>query len=192
VLSPTVAAMIAIGLLRFIGLSNAALWFGTIAFQLFVSSPAMGSAEMQQLLGPKNFPFFSAAISHVISARCYTLFLVCSVIALLHLGADWLYSGKHPKRASLVLVFALFLCGELQSRVLQPKLQALLLEQHRPGVRTGEPARNSLPAGVWPALSTAVNLLLLGGLCRYLWQMAHPPEETHFVGAGSFSDKFRS
>jgi hypothetical protein len=184
--------VIAIGLLRFIGLFNAAVWFGTIAFQLFLSSPAMRSADMQQLLGPKNFPYFSAAIGHVISARCYTVFLVCSLVALLHLGADWLYTGKHPKRGSLALVFAFFLCGELQSHVLQPKLQALLLEQHRPGVRTGEPTRSPTAIWVWPALSTAVNLLLLGGLCRYLWQVANPPEETHFVGSASFSDKFRS
>jgi hypothetical protein len=80
--------VIAIGLLRFIALFNAAVWLSTIAFQLFVSSPAMRSAEMQQLLGPKNFPYFSGAIGHVISARCYTLFLICSLVALLHLGAD--------------------------------------------------------------------------------------------------------
>lgn len=183
--------MIAIGLLRFIGLFNAALWLGTIAFQLFVSWPAMGSAQMQQLLGPKNFPYFSAAIGHVISARCYTLFLLCSVIALLHLGAAWLYSGKQPNRGSLALVFALFICGELQSQVLQPKLQALLVERHRPMVRPVEttPVSASSP---WPALGTALNLFLLVGLCRYMWQVANPAEETHFVGSGSSWDKFHS
>ncbi len=179
--------MIAIGLLRFIGLFNAAVWFGTIAFQLIASSPAMASGEMQQLLGPKNFPYFSAAIGHVISSRCYTVFLICSLVALLHLGAEWLYSGKHPKRGGLILVFALFLCGELQSHVLQPKLQALLLEQHRPGIRT-----SAAPTGVWPTLATAVNILLLAGLSRYLWQVANPAEEMHFVGSTSFSDKFHS
>ena len=184
--------MIAIGLLRFIGLFNAAVWLGTIALQLFVSSPVMRSAQMQQLLGPKNFPFFSAAIGHLISARCFTLFVVCSLIALLHLGADWLYSGKHPKRGSLALVFALFLCGEFQSHVLQPKLQALLLEQYRPGVQTGATARHPTLTGGWPVLSTAFNLVMLAGLCRYLWQVANSPEETHFVGSTSFSDKFRS
>jgi len=184
--------VIAIGLLRLIGLFNAAVWLGTIAFQLFVSSPAMGSAQMQQLLGPKNFPYFSEAIGHVISARCYSLFLLCSLIALLHLGAAWLYSGKHPNRGSLALIFALFVCGELQTRLLQPKLQALLLEQHRPMVRTGDTARVPLSSRALPALATALNLLLLVGLCRYLWQVANPPDDTHFVGSASFREKFHS
>ena len=184
--------MIALGLLRLIGLFNAAVWLGTIAFQLFVSSPAMGSAQMQQLLGPKSFPYFSGAIGHVISARCYTVFLFCALIALLHLGAEWLYSGKHPNRGSLTLVFGLFICGEIQTHVLQPKIQVLLLEQHRPVVRSGESARVSSSSRAWPVLATALNLLLLVGLCRYLWQVANPPDDTHFVGSASFRDKFHS
>ena len=173
--------MIAIGLLRFVGLFNAGLWFGTIAIQLFISSRVMGSAAIRQLLGPKNFPYFSEAISQVISARCYTCFLLCSVIALLHIGAEWLYSGKNPKRAGLILVFVLFLGGELQSRIVQPKLAVLLLQEYRPGAVDSAQAASA--GRVWRALSTSIDLLLLAGLTRYLWQVAHSSQQTRFLSS---------
>lgn len=172
----------ALGLLRFLGLFNAAVWFGTIGFQLFISGPVMSSVAIRQLLGPKSFPYFSAAIRQVLSNRCYTWFLICSLIALLHIGAEWLYSGKNPKRGGLILVFALFLCGELQSRIIQPKLEVLLLQQYRPGPAT-EAARAASASRPWRAVSITIELLLLIGLSRYLWQVANPPQQTRFIGS---------
>lgn len=181
-----------IGLLRFVGLLNAAVWFGTIAFQLFVSEPLSGSAVMERLLGPKSFPYFSAAISQAISSRCYTLFLVCSVIALLHIGAEWLYFGKHPTRSALVLVFGLFLGGLFQSRTLEPRLQRVLVERYSGAVPATQHDRATASFRLLHGVSITFNLILLAGLYQYLWRVANPPGQLRFVGATQPSGKFRS
>jgi hypothetical protein len=182
-----------IGLLRFVGLLNAALWFGTIAFQVFLTEPVTGSAAMQQLLGPKSFPYFSAAIAQVISSRCYILFLVCSLVALLHIGAEWLYFGKHPTRASLLLVFCLFIGGLIQSRSLEPRLRTLLIEQHNPSIHSTQREHAAAAFRMWHGVSIALNLFVLAGLYQYLWRVANPPEQMRFVGATTQSPaKFRS
>ena len=137
---------------------------------------------MQQLLGPRNFPYFSEAISQVIGARFYALFLVCAMLAMLHTGAEWLYFGKYPRRFWLVLIFGLFLGGLTQSYAIQPRLQARLLAQHSAG-RLDERVAAGRSFRAFRALSTAANLLLLGGLGVYLSRVANPPDEMRFVGA---------
>lgn len=185
--------MIVIGLLRFLGLLNAAVWFGAAFFFVFVADPAAtGSEPMKSLLGPANFPFFSQAISQVLAGHFFGLFLVCALLAMLHTGAEWLYFGKYPRRFWLILIFGLFLGGLTQVYGIQPKLKHSLLRQYsrqsQPELRVT--AGHSFRA--WHVLSTGVNLLLLGGLGVYLWRVANPPDEMRFVGAGSFSGKFHS
>ncbi len=147
---------------------------------------------MKELLGPKSFPYFSVAVSQVIAARFFGLFLVCAILAMLHVGAEWLYFGKYPRRFWLILIFGLFLGGLAQVYGLQPKLKNLLLVQHssnfRPELR--EAAIHS--ARAWHVVSTGLNLLMLGGLGIYLWRVANPPDEMRFVGASSLPGKFHS
>lgn len=185
--------MIVIGLLRFLGLVNAAAWFGAASFFIFVVDPALTNSEaMKLLLGPASFPYFSGAVSQVIADRFFGLFLICALLAMLHTGAEWLYFGKYPRRLWLILIFGLFLGGLAQVYGVQPKLKQLLLLQHsrssRPELR--EPAAHSFRA--WHALSTTLNIFLLAGLGIYLWRVANPPDEMRFVGAGSFPGKFHS
>lgn len=184
--------MIVIALLRFVGLLNAAVWFGTVAFFVFVAEPATGSGSMRELLGQKNFPYFSSAIGGLIAGRCFTFFLVCSLVALLHTGAEWLYFGKYPKRFWLTLIFALFLGGLTQSYGLQPKLSARLVAEHNPNSRPQEREQAGSSYRAWHLLSTALNLVLLGGLAVYLWRVANPPDEMRFLGSGHLPGKFRS
>lgn len=185
--------MIVIALLRFLGLLNAAVWFGAAFFFLFVVDPAVnGSTAMKELLGPKSFPYFSGAISQVIATRFFSLFLICAILAMLHTGAEWLYFGKYPRRVWLTLIFGLFLGGLVQVYGIQPRLKGLLLVQYSPNSRPElrEPAGRSSRA--WHALSTGINLALLGGVGIYLWRVANPPDEMRFVPAGSLSGKFHS
>jgi hypothetical protein len=190
---PYGAEVIVIGLLRFVGLLNAAVWFGTAFFFIFVVEPSAGSSEaMKELLGPKSFPYFSGAISQVIAGHFFGLFLICAILAMLHTGAEWLYFGKYPRRLWLVLIFGLFLGGLAQVYGIQPRLRGLLLVQYSPNSRQElrEPAARSFRA--WHAVSTGVNLLLLGGLGMYLWRVANPPDEMRFVRASNLSGKFHS
>ncbi|HZR15784.1 MAG TPA: hypothetical protein VFE51_00535 [Verrucomicrobiae bacterium] len=184
--------MIVIGLLRFVGLLNAAVWFGSLAFFVFVLEPATGSSTMRELLGPKSFPYFSAAIGQALAGRCFILFLFCALIALLHTGAEWLYFGKYPQRFWLALIFVLFLGGIAQTYGLQPKLKANLLIQYSPATRAEERQAAASSFRGWHLLSTSVNVLLLAGLGVYLWRVSNPPDEMRFVGASHLPGKFRS
>ncbi|HLH52050.1 MAG TPA: hypothetical protein VKY92_00320 [Verrucomicrobiae bacterium] len=185
------APVIVIGLLRFLGLVNAAVWFGASFFFIFIGEPASSSGSMQALLGPKSFPYFSAAISQLLGTRFFGLFLVCAVVAMLHVGAEWLYFGKYPRRVWLLLIFGLFLGGLIQSYGLQPKLQDRLAVQfssnNRPEQR--ESARHSFR--LWHAMSTCLDVVLLSGIGIYLWRVANPPDEMRFVGASNLKGNFR-
>lgn len=181
-----------IGLLRFLGLVNAAVWFGATFFFVFLTEPSTGSDAMQQLLGPKNFPYFSVAISQLIGARFLTLFLVCALFAMLHVGAEWLYFGKYPQRFWLLLIFGLFLGGLTQAYGLQPRLKTNLIVQHSGTSNPEQRAAAHRSFRAWNAVATGVNLLLLGGLAVYLWRLANPPDEMRFVGASNLPGKIRS
>lgn len=184
--------MIVIGLLRFAGLLNAAFWFGSACFFLLVAEPSFGSGQMQQLLGDKSFSYFSVAIGQVIGIRFWTVFLVCGIVAMLHTGAEWLYFGKYPKRFWMLLIFGLFLGGLLQTYGVQPKLRTKLLAQH--GINSHPEQRLAAAHSFreWQAVSTGLDLALIGALGLYLWRVANPPDEMRFVGAGNFPGKFRS
>jgi hypothetical protein len=187
------AHVIVIGLLRFLGLLNAAVWFGAAFFFIFIESPATtGSDAMRELLGAKSFPYFSVAISQIIATRFFTMFLVCAILAMIHMGAEWLYFGKYPRRFWLILIFALFLGGLAQTYGLQPRLKAQLLIQHSPNSRPEQRESAAASFKAWHAVSTSVNVFLLVGLGVYLWRVANPPDEMRFVGATNFPGKFRS
>jgi hypothetical protein len=176
-----------------VGLLNAAVWFGATFFFIFAADPAAtGSSAMKELLGEKSFPYFSQAISQVIGARFYALFLVCAVFAMLHMGAEWLYFGKYPRRFWLLLIFGLFLGGLGQAYGLQPRLKGLLLIQHSMNARLDQREAAGHSFRVGRVFSTGLNLLLLGGLGVYLWRVANPPDEMRFVGATNLPGKFRS
>ena len=181
-----------IGLLRFLGLVNAAVWFGAAFFFIFILDPMTHSEAMKLLLGPGSFPYFSGAVSQLIVDRFFGLFLICALLAMLHTGAEWLYFGKYPRRFWLILIFGLFLGGLAQVYGIQPKMKQLLLLQYGRGSRPElrEPAGRSFRA--WHLVSTGVNIILLGGLGVYLWRVANPPDEMRFVGASNLSGKFHS
>src|ERR1039457_449261 len=71
-----------IGFLRFVGILNAAVWFGGAVFFTFWSGRAPFSPEMKALLGPQNYPYFSGAIAQILIARYFNLQFTCSIIAV--------------------------------------------------------------------------------------------------------------
>jgi hypothetical protein len=172
-----------IGLLRFVGLINAAVWFATILLVALAVEPAATSQDMIDLLSQRNFPYFSVAISYVIIGRFVHLYLLCSVIALAHLTAEWLYLGKYPHRLWVALVVCLALIGVLENYWLLPKLKAWHY------LRSGPQARNQMADRSYQyghMLFEGINLLAVGGLGLYLWRVAYPPEPARFVSTSKF------
>jgi hypothetical protein len=175
-----------IGFLRFVGLLNAAVWFGAAVFFTFGAGPAPFSPEMKALLGSQNYPYFSGAIAQLVIARYFHWQLACAVVALLHLLAENLYCGRLFQKFSLGLLVGLCSLALLGGGWLQPKLKNL----HRVKYNTAAPAAQREAAGrsfrTWHAVSQGANLLLLGGLGLYLWRVANPADATRFVNTAKF------
>jgi hypothetical protein len=159
--------------LRFIGTLNAAIWFGAAVFVFLGALPALtASNESQQLLGPKFHPYFSVALAQLVVNRFYSFYMVCSVVALLHLVAEWLYFGKYPSRLWLGLLFGLCLAGLGQAFWIQP----WLAEWHQ--IQFTQPPRREAAAHAyasWNRVSNGVNVALLCGLGLYLWRVTGAP-----------------
>ncbi len=176
-----------IGLLRFVGILNAAVWFGTAIFFTFGAGPATFSPEMKSLLGSNNFPYFSGAIAEILIARYFHLQIICGAVAVVHLLAEWLYLGKYPHKIQLGLLVALCSVVLIGGYWLQPKMKALHAVKYglntRPEVR--EAADRSFRA--WHGISQVVNLLAVGGLAAYLWRAANPFDQTRFVSSVKFT-----
>ena len=175
-----------IGFLRFVGLLNAAVWFGAAVFYAFIAGPAFASPEMGGLLTPANFPFYSVAIAQIVASRYFNLQLVCSFLALFHLLAEWLYLGKVPRRFWRGLLLSLVALNLAAGFLLLPKLKT----SHRLAFGLNTPAETRKSAArtfrAWQDLAEMVNFLKVGGLGVYLWRMANPPDPTRFVSASKF------
>ena len=178
-----------IGFLRFVGILNAAVWFGGAVFFTFGAGFAPFSQEMKTLLGPNNYPYFSGAIAQILIARHFHFQLACGSIAVLHLLAEWLYLGKYPRKLQVGLLIGLCAAALAGGYWLQPKLKALHATKYgtstRPEIR--EAANRSFRA--WHGVSQVVNLLLVGGLAAYLWRAANPSDPTRFVSALKFTTR---
>ena len=171
------------------GILNAAVWFGAAIFFTFGAGLAPFSQEMKTLLGPNNYPYFSGAIAQILIARYFHLQLACSIVAVLHLMAEWLYLGKFPPKVQLGLLVGLCSAALLGGYGLQPRLHALHATKYgvntRPEIR--EAATRSFRA--WHGMSQVVNFLAVGGLAVYLWRAANPSDSTRFVSAVKFTTR---
>jgi hypothetical protein len=175
-----------IGFLRFVGLLNAAVWFGAALFYTLIASPAFASREMGDLLTARNFPFFSVAIAQIVASRYFQLQLVCSFLALFHVLAEWLYLGKVPRRFWRGLLFTLVAVNLAGGLLLQPRLK----NWHHLAFALNTPAETRKSASrafrAWHTTAEVVNFLMAGGLGVYLWRLANPPDPTRFVSASKF------
>jgi hypothetical protein len=178
---PSVSFVIAF--LRFIGILNAAVWFGAALFFTFGIAPAFFTAEMKKLLGE----VYSGLVAQMVLERYFVLHYCCGAIALIHQLAEWVYLGKALQRFTfglLLTILALNLTGGLW---LKPKLTELhrikYAQNSSPTQRdeAGKSFRN------WHGVSQLMNLAVLAGLGLFAWRIAMPPNGPRFV-----TGKFRS
>jgi len=174
------------GILRFVGLLNAAVWLGGTVFVVVVAAPALSSPDANRLLGPANFPYFSGAMSHLVLERWFHLQIVCGLIALLQLLGQRLYSGRFHRKLTVGLAAGLFVLALLGANWTVPNLSA----QHaiRYAASTTPVQREAAARSLrnWHWLLQFSNLLTLGGLVIFGWQLDHPPDNTRFVSSVKF------
>jgi hypothetical protein len=176
-----------IGFLRFVGILNAAVWFGSAIFFSFGVGFAPFSQEMKHLLGPNNYPYYSGAIAQILIARYFQFQTACVVVAILHLLAEWLYLGKRPDKFQAGLLVGLCCVALLGGYWLQPKMKTLHAVKYavnnRPEIRLAAGRSFKVCHGV----SQVINLFVVGGLAVYLWRAANPSDPTRFVSAAKFT-----
>lgn len=170
------------GLLRMIGLVNAAIWFGASVFFTFFAGPAFFTDEMLRLL---SRPYAGAA-AQIVLERYFLLHIWCATIGLAHLIAEWLYSGRPFHRLVLALLMTLFTLSVIGNYVMLPKMKELHVRiyasQSSPPVRQSAQRSFSILHGT----SMAGNLLVMLGVLTYFWQTSRPPTNTRFASVNRF------
>jgi hypothetical protein len=156
------------GFLRFVGIVNAAIWFGAAIFFAVGVLPGVFSEEMHLLFHESaTDPFYSGAVAQALFQRYFIFQCICGAVALIHLIAEKLYLGRALPKWGMGLVIALFCFGLMGSLWLQPHMKEL--RQTRYFGRTQdekEHARHSF--ALWHGFSEVANFLIIAGLLVHL------------------------
>jgi hypothetical protein len=173
-------------LLRFIGVVNAAVWFGAAIFFTFVVAPAFFTTEMKTLLGDA----YSGLVAQMVLHRYFILNYWCTGIGLVHFLAEWVYLGRSLQRWLLGLLITMLTFSLIGGLWLQPKLRRLhQIKYGRAELFTSEQrAEATRLFRIWHGVSQVINLLMLGGLGVYYWRTVHASDTARFVS----TNKFRS
>lgn len=175
-----------IGFLRIVGLINAAAWFGGSLFFLLVGGPTLESESMRELLGARNFPYFSGAAFHLVASHWASWQAVFGLVALGHLLAQWLYSGRMPGSGWRSLLIALCAGALITGFWLEPRArelqQVVYAVNATPAVRQNAAASERTLRRV----VTSLNWLFTLGIGAWLWRVANPPDQTRFVDTAHF------
>ncbi len=167
--------------LRFFGVTVAAVWFGATVFFTFFAGPAFFTDEMKRLFPPP----YNGAIAELVLGRYFILHYVCGLLALAHLGAEWMYSGKVPPRMTVWLVGGVLGLSLLGGLWLQPKLKNLQRVKYSDHYRLPATAQQREAAarefGMWHGVSQSMNILMFLSLWLYLARVIQPGESARFV-----------
>jgi hypothetical protein len=183
-----------IAFLRFLGVLNAAIWFGSNFYFTFVGAPTFFTDAFKYLF-PE--PYHGAAAQLAI-ARHFILNYWCAVVAGLHLAAEWLYAGRDVRRAMVWLLGSLFAVALLGGVWLQPKLKELTVivhaDHYRPKRMPTATERADARAAFrrWHGASQMLNLAMLGGLTIFLWQTVRADSPARSLLAPKFGIDNRS
>jgi hypothetical protein len=179
---------------------NAAVWLGAALFCAAGVRPALISDDVQALFRDAQgafreqyFDYLSGAVSQVIATRYFYWHIVCAIIALLHLLAEWLYLGRAAHRLWLSLLGGLLAAGLIGNALVVPKLAQLHRARHsvelRPEYR-GAAAKNREAAAKsfqsWHRVFQGLNLLIIGGVAIYFWRATSPSDPLRFVTPTKF------
>ena len=180
------------GLLRFIGIANAALWFGAAFFFTLSVGPAFFSSDMLGIFGGAQAEttarFYAGSAAQVVLERYFLMQEWCGAIALVYLAVDWFYSGRPFQRLTVILTVSLFCLSLLGGLWIQPKLHQL----HKTKYGVGAPVTLAVSQQaaksfrIWHGLSQLMNLVQLGGIAVFLWRVTLPDASSRFVGRPNF------
>ncbi|MFM8470094.1 MAG: DUF4149 domain-containing protein [Limisphaerales bacterium] len=167
--------------LRFFGVTVAAVWFGATFFFTFFAGPAFFTDEMKRLFPPP----YNGTIAELVIARLFVLHYLCGLLALAHVGAEWMYSGKEPPRFTVWLVGGALGVSLLGGVWLQPKLKLLhqvkYAEHYRLAATSQQRADAAKAFSTWHGVSMGMNLVTLLALWVNLARVIRTGEAPRFV-----------
>ena len=172
-----------LGFLRLVGILNAAVWVGTVIFFTFAGGPAFFSDDMMQLLGRPH----AGAAAQILVYRYFIVQQWCAGVALAHLIAEWLYSGRPFARLNLLLLMSLFMISILGAYVMHPKLKELHLRIYSPQTTQEVKVSAKRSFGILHGASSVLNLFVIGGVLVYLFQVTKPVNNTRFSSVTRFT-----
>jgi hypothetical protein len=175
-----------IGFLRFVGIVNAAVWLGAAVFFCLSVQPAVYSPEMMKLLEPKNYPFFSGAIAQILGDHLFHVEIICGIIALLHVVAEWLYFGKSLGQLWLGLLLVVWAVALFGGVWIRPQLKELHARRYAINLRPEQRDAAAQSFNAWHKASEFANLVMVAGVAVYLWRVANPPDPARFVSTAKF------
>jgi hypothetical protein len=173
-----------IGLLRFVGVINAALWFGGSVFFTCAVAPAFFSPEMKRFLGE----IYSGLAGYLVAERYYILQYVCGSIALVHQLAEWVLLSRPLQRITMTALLTAFGLGLLGGLALQPRINQL----HQAAFGRADlfpPAQKAQALhalAVWQGVAACSKYLAAGCLLVYAWRVVNPSGATRFTPTGKF------
>ena len=171
------------GILRFVGVANAAVWLGGSVFYTLGVAPALVSQDVLNVLRPENFSYFSGSIAQVVLTRYAHLHVACALVALLHLAVERLYLGRAARRIWTWLLVSLFGLSLIGAFWLSPRLRDLHRTSHLLKAAPGQREAAAKSFRLWQGVFQGLNVLMIAGVAVYFWRAAHPPDELRFVGS---------
>jgi hypothetical protein len=175
-------------LLRLVGILNAAVWFGAAVFFGFGVLPAVFSDQISrpEALGP----IWPGVIAMMLFKRYFVLQYFCSIIALVHMFAEWLYLGKPLNRLTAGILTSLFILAFAGGLWLEPRMKLLheVKYGYGRGATTTEVQRTQAGKsfGALHGISRTLDILALCGLAVYVWRVSSPPNGPRFTPANKF------
>ena len=170
--------------LRFVGVLNAAVWFGSVVFFTLMAGPAFFSAEVATFL-PRSY---AGRVAEVIIGRLVMLQIGCAVIGLLQLGVERLYFGRRSDRWITAVLTVLLGMNLLAAGWLLPRMHELQQIRYSRTASETQKASAAGSFGLWHGLSQAANLAAMAALGTVLWRLTRPVPVARFAT----TDKFRS
>jgi hypothetical protein len=168
--------------LRFIGIVNAAIWFGGGLVFTAVILPGVFSPDLRALFGEEGaYKYYAGGVALSLFGRFFILQYICGVIALLHLFAENLYLGRKISRLSLAIVLGALAVSLLGGAVVQPRLKDFRQIMYSSKAGPDEKALATHSFGVWHGLSETANVLMLAGLLVHLLRVARPEEPGRYA-----------
>jgi hypothetical protein len=179
-----VAAVIV--LLRLVGVMNAAVWFGAGVFVTFVAAPVFFTPTLKNNIGE----VWPGVIALMIFERFFVLQYICSIVALVHMFAEWLYLGKALNRLTTSVLVGLFVIVFAGGLWLTPRLKHLheVKYGYSRGATTTQAQRDQAGKNfrTLHGMARTFDILGLCGLAIYIFRLTTPPNGPRFSPANKF------